>query len=242
MNKGCDVLFFYFLILTLLLRVPAQAIELPPQEAGSDFIRLFETGVQPNDNAYYYYTGFGEGEAREKQAYAEAAQKLTDKITGMQKIINTPVFTPFLFNSFEKEAGIFGRPPRYWGIYRNKKANIQKQRDRIVSLKILAKKVKEKEEDADEYIADAKIYYIGKKKTVYIGKTPLVNLPLFKKDEKFVLKKDGFYDAEKTCQITGKKNTCVFRMTLIPQKDDSWGCLLLIVLFILSALSQKKKK
>ena len=237
-----SVLRFLFFILTFFSFFPASAVELPPKEAGSDFIRLFETGVSPNDSKNFYYTGYGEGENCEEQARAEAVQKLTDKITGMQKIINTPDFTPFLFTRFEKKAGLFGSPPRYWGIYRNKKANIQAQRDRIVSLKILAKKVKKKDKDPDEYIADAKIYHIGKNGSVYIGKTPLVNLPVFKKKEKFVLKKEGFYDADGSCQIDKKKNTCVFLMTPVPPRDDSAGCLLMIVLFVLSALFSKKKK
>ena len=90
---------------------------MPPKKAGSDFVRLFETGIRSNDNTYYYYTGFGEGENCKAQAKAEAVQKLTDKITGMQKIINTPKFTLFLFRQFEEKVGFLGLPLRYWAIY-----------------------------------------------------------------------------------------------------------------------------
>lgn len=231
-----------FLLFLLFFSVPAPAAELPPKKAGSDFVRLFETGVRPNDNAYFYTTGYGEGENREKEAYAEAVGKVTDKITGMQKIVNTPRFKTTLFNHYEEEAGFFGSPPRYWGIYRNQRIKIQEQRDRIVSLKILALKTKEKDKDPDEYIADAKIYYIGPGKTVYVGKTPLVNLPVFKKDETFVLKKEGFIDAEQKCQISQKKNTCLFRMAPVPKQNGSAGCLFTIVLFVLSVLFSKKEK
>lgn len=240
---------FLFFFLTILLPFSTNAIELPPKEAGSDFIRLFETGIPPKDRSHFYYTGFGEGNDAAKQAYAEAQKKLTDKITGMQKIINTPSFTPFLFNHFEQPAGFFGRPPRYWAIYRNKRSNIQKQRDRIVSLKILAKKVKEKAEDPDEYITGAKVYYIGKNKTVFIGKTPITDLTVFTGNEKFVLKKDGFYDASKNCRIDKKKNRCIFMMTPVPvHTDDNSGCGCLILiggvifLFVLFVKSLKKKE
>ena len=239
---------FLFFFLTVFLSFPVHAIELPPKEAGSDFIRFFETGIPPKDGSYFYYTGYGEGENGDKQAYAEAQKKLTDKITGMQKIINTPNFTPFLFNHFEQAAGFFGSPPRYWGIYRNKRSNIQKQRDRIVSLKILAKKIKEKPEDPDEYIADAKVYYINKNKTVYIGKTPVTDLTVFTGNEKFVLKKNGFYDVSKSCQIDKKKNSCLFLMTPVPvhTEDDGYGCLIfiggVIFLFVLFVRSLKKRE
>lgn len=201
---------FLFFLLIIFLPFSVNAIELPPKEAGSDFIRLFETGISPKDSSYFYYTGYGEGENGDKRAYAEAQEKLTDKITGMQKIINTPSFTPFLFKSFEQKPGFFGSPPRYWGIYRNKRANIQKQRDRIVSLKILAKKVKEKDENQDEYIADAKVYYVSKNKTTYIGKTPIVNLTVFTGNEKFVLKKKVFMMFQKAVRLIKRKTVVSF--------------------------------
>ena len=228
----------FFLLAVFFPFFSLQAFELPPKEAGNDFVRLFETGIPPQDNAYFYYTGFGEGPGREKQAYDKAVKKLTDKITGMQKIINTPSFTPFLFKHFEQNAGFFDRPPRYWGIYRNKTANIQKQRDRIVSLKIIAAKVKNSPEDPDEYINGATVYYAGKNKNVRIGKTPVADLTIFTGNETFVLKKDGFLDASETCRINKKKNICVVRMTPVSQSgsgSSSDGCLIFIsvVIFLL---------
>lgn len=249
---------FLFVFLTVWLPFSSHAIELPPEEAGADFIRLFETGVRPNDNAYFYTTGFGKGNNSERKAYIEAARKLTDEITGMQKIINTPSFTPFLFNHFEQKENFF-RQSRYWGIYRNKTTNIQKQRNRIVSLKILAQKVKEKAEDPDEYITDAKVYYYaGEKKTVYVGKTPIIDLTVFTGNEKFFLEKNGYYHSMKTCKIDKKKNVCVFSMTPVPEKrnysyghdffdfDFALGCSIVIgffiILFLLFVSSLKKKE
>ena len=226
---------FLLLFLTVFLAFsPARAQVLPPTAAGEDFVRLFETGLAPYDDDWFYYTGFGEGPYCEQNAYQEAVKKLTDRITGMQDIVNTPEFTPFLFNDHKTEPA-YGQP-RYWGIYRNKKINIQKQRDRIVSLKILAKEAKEKPEDPDRYIKDADVFYVSGGKDVFVGKTPVIDLPVFipkpSKKEKFRLKKRGYYDTAATeCRIVKKKNSCTFVMDRIPEPDAN-GCAVFIGLLL----------
>ena len=227
---------FLLLFLTVFLALsPARASVLPPKAAGEDFRRLFETGLAPYDDDWFYYTGFGEGDRCAQNAYKEAVKTLTDEITGMQRIVNTPQFTPFLFNDY-KTAPEYGKS-RYWGIYRNKKINIEKQRARIVSLKILAKEEKKKPEDPDSYINDAAAFYVSDGKEVSVGKTPVLNLPVFipkpSKKEKFLLKKEGYYTTKATeCAITKKKNVCTIVMTRIPE-PDSRGCATFIGVLIL---------
>lgn len=221
---------FLFIVLVLFLPCSTHAFVLPPDEAGSDFVRFFKTGLQPHDKSYFYYGGFGEGNDCEKQADAEAVGRLTNKITDGKKIVNTPSFPPEKFAHFRQQSGFFGRPPRYWGIYRSKRSYIQKQRDKIVSLKILAKKNKEYPEQPDEYIAGAAVYYTDGTKIVHIGETPILNLAVFKGEGRFVLKKDGFVDVSKTCRMGKNKNSCIISMkpvpsesiTIRPLKIDSW--------------------
>lgn len=211
---------FLFIVLVLFLPCSTHAFVLPPDEAGGDFVRFFKTGLQPHDKSYFYYGGFGEGNDCEKQADAEAVGRLTNKITDGKKIVNTPSFPPEKFAHFRQQSGFFGRPPRYWGIYRSKTVFIQKQRDKIVSVKILAKKIKENPEEPDEYITDVAVYYTNGKKTFRIGKTPVV-APIFMENAKFVLKKEGFLNASKVCKIDKKKSTCVVLMKPIAEERIS---------------------
>lgn len=176
---------FLFIVLVLFLPCSTHAFVLPPDEAGGDFVRFFKTGLQPHDKSYFYYGGFGEGNDCEKQADAEAVGRLTNKITDGKKIVNTPSFPLEKFAHFRKQSGFFGRPPRYWGIYRSKTVFIQKQRDKIVSVKILAKKLKKIPKNPTNISQTSPFIIRTGRKLSVLGRRPLSLLSLWKMQSSF---------------------------------------------------------